>query len=84
MQNPITAITDKVMRMVKSMVFLALQVGHRSGATTTEIVSFLNDWAPPADGEYHTGIVERVLEDLLHDGKVAQAGARWYLRGAHA
>ena len=84
MQNPITVISDKVMRMVKSMVFLALRVGHRGGASTADIVSFLNDWAPAANGAYHDGIIERVLEDLAHEGKVTQAGARWYLRAAQA
>jgi len=81
MQNPITVITDKVMAMIKSMVVLAMRVSYRRGATTTEISSFLNEWAPSDTGMYHEGIVERVLQDLLRDGQVAQAGARWYPAG---
>jgi len=78
MQNPVTVITDKVMCSIKSMVYLAMRVSYRSGATTAEISGFLNDWVP-AEGMYHEGIVERVLQELHRDGKVSQAGARWYL-----
>lgn len=82
MNNPITLITDKVLAMIRSMVYLAMRVGHRHGATVQDIVGFLNDWAPPATGEYHEGVVERVLFQLREDGLVTQAGARWYLAGA--
>jgi len=78
MQSPVSVITDKVMGMIKSMVYLAMRVSYRRGATTTEISSFLNNWAPAESADYHEGLVERVLEDLLMDGKVEQAGARWY------
>jgi hypothetical protein len=81
MQNPVIVITDKVMGMIKSMVYLAMRVSYRRGATATEISSFLNNWAPADSGAYHEGIVERVLQDLLRDGKVTQAGARWYPTG---
>jgi len=80
-ENPIVVMTDKVMSMIRSMVYLAMRVAHRHGATSTEIAQFLNDWAPDGPGEYHEGVVERVLEDLLEDGKVFHAGARWYLAG---
>ena len=82
MQSPIIAISEKVMRMIKSMVFLAMRVGHRQGATTTDIASFLDDWAPSQKQLFHCGIIERVLWDLQTDGRVAQAGSRWYLTGA--
>jgi hypothetical protein len=81
MQNPIIAITDKVMRMIKSMVFLSLKVGHRRGATIADIEIFLKHWAPSERGMYHQGIIERVLRELQTDGRVAQAGPRWYLAG---
>jgi len=80
-ENPIVVMTDKVMSMIRSMVYLAMRVAHRRGATSTEIAQFLNDWAPDGPGAYHEGVVERVLEDLLEDGKVFHAGARWYLAG---
>ena len=80
--NPITVITDKVMAMIRSMVYLAMRVGHRHGATADEIAGFLNDWAPPSDGVYHEGVIERVLYQLHEEGLVTQAGARWYLSGA--
>lgn len=78
MQNPVTAITDKVMQMVKSMVYLSMRVYYRRGATAAEISGFLNDRASAGEGIYHEGLVERVLQELRHDGMVAQAGARWY------
>ena len=81
MENPIVVMTDKVMSMIRSMVYLAMRVAHRRGATSTEISQFLSDWAPDVAGTYHEGVVERVLEDLLEDGKVFHAGARWYLAG---
>ena len=81
-ENPITAITDKVMRMIKAMVYLAMRVGCRRGATVPDITSFLEQWTPDDKNLYHNGIVERVLFDLEKDGKVASAGSRWYLVGA--
>ncbi len=78
MQNPITVFTDKVMHMIKSMVYLSMRIYYRRGATAAEIAGFLNDWAPANEGHYHEGIVERVLQELQLDGKVNRAGARWY------
>jgi hypothetical protein len=81
-KNPVIMITEKVMRMIKSMVYLAMRVGCRQGATTPDIVAFLQTWAPSERNMYHEGIVERVLFELQSDGKVTHAGARWYLVGA--
>ena len=81
MENPIIVMTDKVMSMIRSIVYLAMRVAHRRGATSLEITDFLNHWAPDGPLEYHEGVVERVLEDLVADGKVFHAGARWYLAG---
>jgi hypothetical protein len=82
MQSPLTVFTDKVMRMIKAMVYLSMRVTDRRGATVEEISSSLNDWAPSGAGMYHQGVVERVLRQLYDDGKVTQAGARWYLASA--
>jgi hypothetical protein len=85
MLNPltkITTITDKVMRMIKAMVYLALRVAYRRGATAPDIAEFLKTWAPSESALFHPGIIERVLFDLQADGKVTHAGARWYLVGA--
>lgn len=84
MQSPLIAITDKVMCMIKSMVFLSMRVDHRRGATVADIEAFLNDWAPCERKLYHEGIIERVLCDLQNDGRVAQAGPRWYLAAVPA
>lgn len=84
MQSPIIAITEKVMRMIKSMVYLSMKVDHRRGATVADIENFLENWAPSERGMYHEGIIERVLRDLQNDGRVAQAGPRWYLVGSYA
>jgi len=81
MQNPVTVITDKVMQMIKSMVYLSMRVYYRRGATASEISGFLNEWAPSEEDLYHEGIVERVLQELRNDGMVAQAGTRWYPAG---
>ena len=78
MQNPVAVITDKVMAMVKSMVYLAMRVSYRGGATTTEIAGFLKEWAPSDADGCQEGLVERVLQELHRDGRVMQAGARWY------
>lgn len=85
MLNPltkITTITDKVMRMIKAMVYLAMRVAYRRGATVADITGFLKTWAPSDSELFHRGIIERVLFDLESDGKVAHAGSRWYLVGA--
>ena len=64
MQNPVAVITDKVMSMIKSMVYLAMRVSYRGGATTTEISRFLNNWAPSESNMYHEGIVGGLVEQL--------------------
>lgn len=81
MSSPVVAITDKVLHMIKSMVYLAMQVSYRRGATTEQLSGFLHEWAPGDAPMYHEGIVERVLFDLHREGKVARAGARWYPAG---
>ena len=81
MPSPVIAITDKVMRMIKSMVFMAMRVSYRRGATTEELSGFLHEWSPADAGMYHEGVLERVLCDLQNEGKVARAGARWYPAG---
>lgn len=78
MSNPIINITDKVMTMMKSMVVLAMRMYYRRGATAAELSSFLDHWSPSEAPRYHEGLVERVLDDLQHDGRVTRAGARWY------
>jgi hypothetical protein len=78
MHNTVSVITEKVMGTIKGMVYLAMRVSYRGGATIPEISSFLNDWAPGGSEMYHDGVVERVLQDLHRDGKVDHAGARWY------
>ena len=81
MQTPVSVITDKVMGTLKGMVFMAMRVSYRRGATVSEISSFLHNWAPATDDLYEEGVLERVLMDLHRDGKVDQAGARWYPAG---
>jgi len=81
MSNPLTTITDKVMRMTKSMVYLALRVSYRSGATSEDISGFLAERSPVEAARYHPGLVERALADLQLEGMVNRSGARWYLVG---
>ena len=81
MSNPLIAITDKVMDMTKSMVYLAMRVYYRRGATVAELSGFLADWSPATAGCYHEGMIEHVLFDLEHQGRVQRAGPRWYPAG---
>lgn len=78
MSNPVIAITDKVMRMIKSMVYLSMRVSYRRGATAEEVSGFLAEWAPDKEDFYHHGLVERLLCELQDEGRVTRAGARWY------
>ena len=78
MNSPVIAITDKVMRMIKSMVYMSMRVSYRKGATTQQVSGFLSEWAPAEQNLYHEGLVERILADLQQEGRVARAGARWY------
>lgn len=81
MSHPITVMTDKVMRMIKSMVYLSMRVSYRRGATAEDISGFLDEWAPREGGMYHPGVVERALAELEDDGRVSCAGGRWYPAG---
>ncbi len=74
----VTTISDKVMRMIKSMVYMAMRVSYRRGATSGDIAGFLSEWAPSGENMYHEGVVERVLGELHRDGLVVNAGPRWY------
>lgn len=80
MTNPITVMTDKVMRMNKSLVYLSMRVNHRRGATSEDISGFLAEWVP-TENMYHVGVVERALTELQLDGMVGRAGASWYPLG---
>ncbi len=78
MQSPVTVLTDKIMGTLEGMVYMAMRVSYRRGATVSDIASFLDHWAPSTNDFSDQGLIERVLEDLSRDGKVNQAGARWY------
>lgn len=78
MHNPVTTITDKVMRTARSMVYLALCATCRGGATAGEIAGFLRIRAPGEAEFYHEGMVERALRQLQGDGRVTREGAFWY------
>lgn len=80
MQIPITVITDKVSHTIKSMVCLALRVSVPRGATVAEIAAFLHEWLP-SRGNQPEVMVERVLNELHRDGRVANVGAHWYPAG---
>ena len=78
MQNPVTIITDKVMRMAGSMVYLALCATYRGGATVGDIAGFLSIGPAGEAGFYHDGMVERLLRQLHSDGRVTRVGQYWY------
>jgi hypothetical protein len=74
--------SDKVMRLVRSMVYLALRVQPGRQATPEQISCYINRYA--ADPGVHVGIVELALRELHKDGRVERAGADWLLSGARA
>lgn len=78
MGNSITNITDKVMHLTKSMVYLAMRVSYGRGATSEDIAGFLAASVPESTNSYHPGVVERALVELHRDGRVNRAGAHWY------
>lgn len=80
MHNAVAVLSEKVMGTARSMVYLAMRISYRSGATVAEISGFLDNWMP-ADTGYPESTVESILRDLQREGKVACAGARWYLAG---
>ncbi len=84
MAASITVITDKVMLMTRSMVYMAMRFAPFQGATVTDLVDFLNDRIPSGQQGIHGGLVERVLEELRLDGVVSRQQDRWYLARAAA
>ncbi|PLW66698.1 hypothetical protein [Pseudohalioglobus lutimaris] len=78
MSNPVTIISDKVVRMLNSIVYLVICASHRNGSTSVDITRSLGGLAPVHADIYHQGMVERALEDLQREGRVARAGSRWY------
>lgn len=84
MNKPVIAIADKVVRMMESMVYLAVSGTRHGGATTQDLSGLLAEWAPASAELYHPGAVERALCRLQSSGRVAQAGSRWYARPQRA
>ena len=82
MNKPVIAIADKVVRMMESMVYLAVSGSYRSGATVEDLSGLLSEWVPAGANIYHHGAVERALCRLQHEGRVKRAGSRWYARPA--
>ena len=78
MNNPLTAISDKVVRMMNAMVYLATGASPGDGATTGDIVRSLGHLAPVHADIYHQGMVERSLRDLQQQGLVVRSGSRWH------
>jgi hypothetical protein len=81
MSNAITAMTDKVMRMTRSMVYLAMKNEPGRGRTAEDLSHFVNMRLPREQRSFHSGMVERVLSDLGRDGMVSHSNDRWFLRG---
>ena len=82
MSNPVVIITDKVIRMIRSMVYLAMRLERQGGATSEDISRFLHSRGAGIQGSFHLGVVERALWELHSEGLVDNAGARWYLADA--
>jgi len=78
MNHALLNLTDKVARMVRSMVLFTLQSREERGATTAEIAVFLSQWSTAGRDLYHEGVVDRALTDLARQGLVVRAGLCWY------
>ena len=72
MSSSIVIITDKVMRMTRSMVYLAMRYAPGQGATVGDLVQYLNEHIPAGEPQLHGGIVERVMQELCLDGRVSR------------
>ena len=78
----VTAISDKIMRLMRSMVYYALKVQPGRELSVDELSLYINQNA--AAGAVHSGVVELALQELLCQGQVRREGARWCLHGATA
>ncbi len=79
MARPLTAISDKVTRMVRSIVYLAMKSQPAHGVSSDELSRFINKRS--ALDRFHAGMVELALQELHSDGVVKRAGVRWYVPG---
>ncbi len=80
MNHALLGMTEKVSRMVRSMVYLAMARNYR-GATVTEVCEFIGESVAGDAGQYHAGVVERALGDLERQGRVVRYGSLWYPNG---
>jgi hypothetical protein len=78
MHETVTTITDKVMRMIRPMLCVAVCSSFPGGATAGDIAAFLGRSAPAEASRFHQGLVERALRELLEEGKVVRPAAHWY------
>jgi hypothetical protein len=78
--NPVTVITDKVMRMGRSMVYLAMRVYPGSSVSPAEISHYIEQ--NTALVGFHAGAVELALRELYSEGLVQRSGSRWSLAGS--
>lgn len=79
MAGTINVISDKIMRLMRSMVYFALKVQPGQQHSARELSLYINRTA--AAGTVHSGIVELALQELLSDGMVRREGSRWCLQG---
>ncbi len=82
MAGSVTVISDKIMRLMRSMVYFALRVQPGPAHSAEELSLYINRTA--ARGAVHSGVVELALQGLLSEGRVRREGARWCLQGAAA
>ena len=82
MAGSVTVISDKIMRLMRSMVYFALKVQPGRELSADELSLYINRNA--AAGAVHSGVVELALQELYSQGRVRREGARWCLQGAAA
>jgi hypothetical protein len=80
MAGTVTVISDKIMRLMRSMVYFALRVQPGQELSAIELSHYINRTG--VAGSVHHGVVEFALQELLSEGRVRRQGARWCLQGA--
>lgn len=78
MTNPVSIISEKIVHTLNSMVYLATRCGRSNAASSHDISRSLGELAPVHADIYHQGMVERALDDLHREGRVARSGGLWY------
>ncbi|TGD75161.1 hypothetical protein E4634_03930 [Mangrovimicrobium sediminis] len=77
MNHALLNLTDKVTRMTRSAVYLAL-VSRSGGLTPAQICACIRDASEAGAQAWHSGLVERTLGELQRQGRAVREQGLWY------